>query len=209
MSLTNKKILMSLYSDETNAYSHQVRIVLAEKGVNVNIINCESGIIPDAVAESNPYSSFPTLIDRDLVLYHSPTIMEYLDERFPHPPLLPIYPVARAEARKMLFRIENDWYKLMNFISSSNDEQLKTIARNQLRDSITSLEPVFADKDFFMSDDFSMIDCTISPLFWRLPNLEIEIPKQAKSIHAYMKNIFSRASFEASLTEFEKELRVA
>lgn len=208
MALVAKRVVMVLYSNEMDPYSHQVRIVLAEKGVNVDVQPVDQEL-PQKVLELNPYQSLPTLIDRDLVLYNPSIIMEYLDERFPHPPLLPIYPVARAESRKMLFRIEHDWYRLMNFIMKSPDEQLVQKARDQLSDSLVSLNPVFADKPFFLSDEFSLVDCCIAPLLWRLPQLKITLPEQAKPITDYMGRVFARESFQLSLSELEKELNAA
>lgn len=209
MALVAKRVVMVLYSCESDPYSHQVRIVLAEKGVNVDIQTHDMHELPQQLVDINPYQSLPTLVDRDLVLYNAPIIMEYLDERFPHPPLLPIYPVARAESRKMLFRIENDWYKLMHFITQSEQPHLVQTARDQLRDSIISLAPVFADKPYFLSEEFSLVDCCIAPLLWRLPNLEIDLPAQANSIKEYMDRVFERDSFKTSLTDLEKELRAA
>lgn len=208
MALVAKRVVMVLYSCESDPYSHQVRIVLAEKGVNVDIQPVKHEI-PAELIDVNPYQSLPTLIDRELVLYHAPIIMEYLDERFPHPPLLPIYPVARAESRKMLFRIEHDWYQLMNFILKSDDEDSKDLAREQLRDSLISLAPVFANNTFFLSEEFTLVDCCIAPLLWRLPQLGIELNSSADPIREYMDSIFKRDSFVQSLTDIEKELRSA
>lgn len=206
MAIIAKRTIMSLYSDNDDVYSHQVRIVLAEKGVNVDIMNTKPGEIPEDMALINPYGSIPTLIDRDLVLFEARIIMEYLDERFPHPPLLPVYPVARAEARKMMFRIEQDWYSLFKQILQGQDLDE---SRRLLGDSLVNLEPLFADKPFFLSDEFSLLDCALAPLLWRLPSVGIEIPAQAKALHAYMQRLFKRDSFETSLTEAERQLRAA
>lgn len=205
MAIIAKRTIMSLYSDANDIYSHQVRMVLAEKGVNVEISAVKPGEFPESLADVNPYRSVPTLIDRDLVLYDARIIMEYLDERFPHPPLLPVYPVARAESRKMMHRIENDWYSLMHKIINNNDDD----ARNILASSLCSLEPVFADKPFFLSAELSLLDCVLAPLLWRLPQLGIDIPKTFTSLHQYSRNLFERDSFQASLTDAEKQLRVA
>ena len=134
--------------------------------------------------------------------------MEYLDERFPHPPLLPVYPVARAESRKMMFRIEDDWYSLMRIIEGGNPQNAQS-ARLQLAQSLTSLSPVFADKPYFLSDDFSLIDCCIAPLLWRLHQLGVEIPENAQGLKDYTNRIFNRKSFQMSLTDIERELRAA
>lgn len=207
MAIVAKRTVMSLYSNAEDIYSHQVRIVLAEKGVNVEINQVEMEHQNEDLLEINPYGSIPTLIDRDLVLYEARIIMEYLDERFPHPPLLPVYPVARAESRKMMFRVETDWYSLMQTIVSGGDNVEQ--ARDYLRDSFLALEPVFADKPYFLSEEFSLIDCVIAPLMWRFPVLGIDIPEEYVSIHQYMNRIFQRDSFQNSLTEAERQLRVA
>lgn len=207
MAIVAKRTIMSLYSDSNDVYSHQVRIVLAEKGVNVEVYSVdEFEYSMDELRKLNPYASIPTLIDRELVLYEARIIMEYLDERFPHPPLLPVYPVARAEARKMLHRIEKDWYSLM--LEIANNPKTET-ARTYLRDSLVSLEPVFADKPYFLSEEFSLLDCALAPLLWRLPKLNIEIPASAKALNHYMQRLFNRESFRLSLSDVEKQERVA
>lgn len=206
MAIVAKRTIMSLYSDHDDVYSHQVRIVLAEKGVNVEIMSVKSAQVPGDLLAINPYGTVPTLIDRDLVLYEARIIMEYLDERFPHPPLLPVYPVARAETRKMIHRIEHDWYCLMQRIQTNQNADE---ARQLLLESLTGLEPVFADKLYFLSDEFSLLDCALAPLLWRLPCLGVHIPTDAKGLHAYMQRLFKRESFQVSLTEAERQLRAA
>lgn len=205
MAIVAKRTIMSLYSENDDVYSHQVRIVLAEKGVNVEILNVGQQEIQNDLLALNPYGSVPTLIDRELVLYEARIIMEYLDERFPHPPLLPVYPVARAEFRKMMHRIEHDWFKLFHQLCENGSDG----ARKQLQDSFLNLEPVFADKPFFLSEEFSLLDCALAPLLWRLPNFNIEIPESAKGLNEYMNRVFSRDSFQSSLTEAERQLRAA
>ncbi len=201
MAIVAKRTIMSLYSDNDDVYSHQ-----AEKGVNVEILYARHGETASDLLSINPYGTIPTLLDRDLVLYEARIIMEYLDERFPHPPLLPVYPVARAEARKMMHRIEQDWYCLLQKIKSGNEVEK---ARESLANSLISLEPVFADKIYFLSDEFSLLDCALAPLLWRLSQLGIDIPAKAKGLNAYMQRLFKRDSFEASLTDIERQLRVA
>lgn len=207
MAIITKRTVMSLYSGQNDLYSHKVRIVLAEKGVNVEI-KSENSKDPSAdLLGVNPYGTLPTLIDRDLVLYEDKIIIEYLDERFPHPPLLPVYPVARAETRKMMYRIEHDWYSLMHKIleNTENSEQ----AKQTLLASLVNIEPVFADKPYFLSDEFSLLDCALSPLLWRLPAYGIEIPAKSAALYTYMDRVFNRASFQESLTNVEKQLRAA
>jgi RNA polymerase-associated protein len=206
MAIVAKRTIMSLFSDIDDVYSHQVRIVLAEKGVNVEILTAKQSEPSADLLALNPYGTVPTLIDRELVLYEPRIIMEYLDERFPHPPLLPVYPVARAETRKMMHRIEHDWYSLMNQIF--NDAPVEA-ARQNLFESLTSLDPVFADKSYFLSDEFSLLDCALAPLLWRLPRLGIEIAPEHKGLIAYMQRLFKRESFQVSLTDAERQLRAA
>ncbi|MFA5960011.1 MAG: glutathione S-transferase N-terminal domain-containing protein [Tatlockia sp.] len=206
MAIVAKRTVMSLYSDNDDVYSHQVRIVLAEKGVNVEILHAKQNEGSDELFALNPYGTLPTLIDRELVLYEARIIMEYLDERFPHPPLLPVYPVARAEARKMMHRIEQDWYYLLQRIKANQDAEE---ARQHLLDSLVSLEPVFADKTYFLSEEFSLLDCALAPLLWRLPQLGVEIPEKMIGIHTYMQRLFKRDSFQSSLSDFERQLRAA
>ncbi len=205
MAIIAKRTIMSLYSDSDDVHSHQVRIVLAEKGVNVDIILNKKTDVSDTLLAINPYGTIPTLIDRDLVLYEARIIMEYLDERFPHPPLLPVYPVARAETRKMMHRIEQDWYSLLYKIQAQ-DEVAAT--RELLVNSLEGLEPIFADKPYFLSDDYSLLDCTIAPLLWRLPQLGIDLAA-APGLQGYMQRLFKRDSFQASLTDAERQLRAA
>jgi len=204
--MTNlKRTVMTLYSSALDIHSHRVRIVLAEKGVSVDVINVGDEEPSEDLMELNPYGTVPTLVDRDLVLYQPNVIMEYLDERFPHPPLLPVYPVSRAKCRLMIFRIEQDWYSLLGKIEAGGKEA--TTARNQLRDNLVSLERVFADMPFFLSDEFTLVDCALAPLLWRFPALEIELPNSAKAVVKYGERIFERQSFQASLTESEREMR--
>ncbi|MDF1758550.1 MAG: glutathione S-transferase N-terminal domain-containing protein [Legionellaceae bacterium] len=206
MAIITKRTIMSLHSDQDDMYSHQVRIVLAEKGVNVEIIPAKADEPTSNLLSVNPYATLPTLIDRELVLYDSKIIIEYLDERFPHPPLLPVYPVARAETRKMMHRIENDWYSLVHkIIVDPTDED----AKKAMLDSLINIEPVFADKPYFLSEEFSLLDCSLAPLLWRLPALGVIIPEESVGLHAYMERLFARASFQESLTSAERQLRAA
>jgi RNA polymerase-associated protein len=199
-----KRSVMTLYSGPVCPYSHRVRIVLAEKGVTVDVVMVDTESPPEELIELNPYYGVPTLVDRELVLYQANIIMEYLDERFPHPPLLPVYPVARAKSRLMMLRIEADWYKLIRMIEA-NDES-SDAARKELRESLITLAPIFGNMPYFMSEDFSLVDCYLAPLLWRLPSMGIELPLAANSIKQYAKRLFQRESFEASLTEAERGL---
>ncbi|WP_416306191.1 stringent starvation protein SspA [Neptunicella sp. SCSIO 80796] len=202
---TNKRSIMTLFSDAIDIYSHQVRIVLAEKGVGVEITFVEPSNVPEDLVDLNPYGTVPTLVDRELVLYQSRIIMEYLDERFPHPPLMPVYPVSRGQSRLMMHRIEQDWYSLAEQILKGQGNV--EVARNELREAILSLAPLFAETPFFMSEEFSLVDCYLAPLLWRLPAFGIELSGNgSKEVKSYMKRIFERSSFVASLTDQEREI---
>jgi RNA polymerase-associated protein len=200
---------MTFFSDSTSHYSHRVRIVLAEKGVTVDLIEVDAAHPPEELAELNPYNSLPTLVDRDLVLYESKVMMEYLDERFPHPPLLPVYPVARAESRLLIHRIEKDWCSLVDAIQNTRSDNVVKKSTKELREGIIAISPIFAEKPFFMSDEFTLVDCCIAPILWRLPSLGIDIrpSKQSKPLLAYMDLLFNRDSFQESLSEQEREMR--
>ncbi|AGH81874.1 stringent starvation protein A [Psychromonas sp. CNPT3] len=203
----NKRSVMTLFSGVSDLYSHQTRIVLAEKGVNVEITFTDEDNWPEELIELNPYNTVPTLVDRDLVLYDSRIIMEYLDERFPHPPLMPVYPVERGKSRLMMQRVERDWYPLVAIIMGS-DAAAATAARIKLGDSISLIAPVFDHFAYFMSEDFTLIDCYMAPLLWRLPELKIELSGEIAGLKSYMVKVFERESFQASLTETEREIRV-
>ena len=207
MGVVAKRSSMTFYSDATDHYSHRVRIVLAEKGVAVEIHDVDPDNKPEDLATLNPYNSLPTLVDRDLVLYEPNVMMEYLDERFPHPPLLPVYPVARAQSRLWMNRIEKDWAVLVETILTGKGKDVDA-ARKELTDSLVSTSPIFAELPFFMSEEFSIVDCCVAPILWRLPVLGIELnEKQCKPMLQYMERLFERESFQASLSEAEREMR--
>ncbi len=203
----NKRSVMTLFSSPTDIFCHQVRIVLAEKGVSVEVENVEPGHLPQDLIDLNPYQSVPTLVDRDLTLYNPLIIMEYLDERFPHPPLMPVYPVARGTSRQLMNRIENDWYSLMHKIEKGNSLESSN-ARKQLTEELLAISIIFKEKAFFMSDEFSLVDCYFAPLLWRLPILGIELKDlSSRPLQMYMQRVFERDAFLASLTELEREMR--
>jgi stringent starvation protein A len=201
----SRRSVMTLFSDPTCPYCHRVRMVLAEKGIAVDVVDVDARDLPDEVMDFNPYGTVPTLVDRDLRLYESRIIMEYLDERFPHPPLLPVDPVSRASARLFMYRIDRDWYTLMVKIRLGSPDEAEQ-ARKELRESLVTTAPVFGAHTFFMSDEFSLVDCFIAPLLWRLPVLGIEVPPQAEALRVYMRRIFAWDAFRKSLTEAEKEM---
>jgi RNA polymerase-associated protein len=203
----NKRSVMTLFSGASDLYSHQTRIVLAEKGVNVEITYVDDENPSAELAELTPKSELPTLVDRELVLYNSRIIMEYLDERFPHPPLMPVYPVERAKSRLLMQRIETEWYPLVAVIMSNDIEKAST-ARTMLRKKILEVAPIFDHFSYFMSEDFTLVDCYMAPLLWRLPELKIDLGMEHLGIKSYMVRVFERESFQASMTETEREIRV-
>ncbi|WP_428035570.1 stringent starvation protein SspA [Amphritea sp.] len=208
MGVVAKRSSMTFYSDGNDHYSHRVRIVLAEKGVAVEINDCDPNNLPEDLASLNPYNNLPTLLDRELVLYEPNVMMEYLDERFPHPPLLPVYPVARAESRLFMYRIQRDWCSLADTILSAEDADEADEARKALRDSLVAVSPIFGEKDYFMSEEFTLVDCCIAPLLWRLEILGVELPEaQCKDLIKYMARLFEREAFQISLSEEEREMR--
>jgi RNA polymerase-associated protein len=198
---------MTLYSSPTHFHSHRTRLVLTEKNINIDIVDVEGGNLPEDLLDLNPYHSVPTLVDRDLILYDSRVIMEYLDERFPHPPLMPVDPVTRAQFRLALFRIERDWYGLAEEIMSGTDKKQLVRLRTQLEESIVASTDVFASRKFFLSDEFSLVDCSVAPILWRLPAFGIELKGNIQPIRRYMDLVFSRRSFQDSLTDAEQEMR--
>ncbi len=208
MGVVAKRSSMIFYSGGSDHYSHRVRIVLAEKGVSVDIVEVLGDQPPEELADLNPYNSVPTLLDRDLVLYESKVMMEYLDERFPHPPLLPVYPVARAKSRLWMHRIEREWCPLVEQIQVSANKKDVEKARKELRESLVGISPIFEDMPYFMSEEFTLVDCCLAPLLWRLPVLGIELPeKQVKPLMNYMERLFDRDGFKAALSESEREMR--
>lgn len=206
MGIVAKRSSMTFFSDPSDHYSHRVRIVLAEKGVAVDVLNVNPDNKPEDLASLNPYNSLPTLLDRELALYEANIMMEYLDERFPHPPLLPVYPVARAQSLLWLHRIEKDWGDLIRTILNGKDKEAEA-ARKELTDNLIAITPIFKEMPFFMSEEFSIVDCAIAPILWRLPAFGITLPeKQCKPLLQYMERMFEREAFQASLSEAEREM---
>ena len=209
MGVVAKRSSMTFYSDGKSHYSHRVRIVLAEKGVTVETIDVDPDSKPEDLASLNPYNTLPTLVDRDLVLYEADIMMEYLDERFPHPPLFPVYPVARAESRLWIYRIKQDWCsKVDALMAGKGTPAALEKARKELRESLLSIAPIFGEKPFFMSDEFTIVDCCVAPILWRLPIMGIDLPKNktTKPLLEYRERLFERESVLESFSEQEKEM---
>lgn len=202
--VANRKSVMNLFSGASDLFSHRVRIVLAEKGINFETVDVDLASPPEDLMELNPYGGVPTLVDRDLVLYDARVIMEYLDERFPHPPLMPVDPVSRAQSRMTLCRIQRDWDELVAKLQNGKD---KAKAAKELRESLTVISPIFEQKSFFMSDELSLLDCAVAPILWRLESFGISLPPAAKALDDYAQRLFAMESFDTSLTEKEREMQ--
>lgn len=208
MTVVTKRSSMTFFSDPTDVLSHRVRMVLHEKGVTVEIIDCDPENVPDEVRELNPYGKLPTLVDRDLSLFEANVMMEYLDERFPHPPLLPVYPVARANSRQMITRIDREWTALARVILKEQEGPRVDKARKALRDSVIATNSIFEEKPYFMSDDFSLVDCAVAPILWRSKLLGLDLPaKSTAAISEYCERVFERECFKLSMSEVEAEMR--
>ncbi len=197
---------MTVYSDPACPFSHRTRIAIHEKNIDANIVDVTDGQWPEDVLTINPSGKSPTLIDRDIALFDSNIIISYLDERFLQPPLMPADPIARANMRLMLHRINSDWYAQWNALLGLEKGKVAK-ARKILQQDLTVLAPLFADNLFFMSKDFSLLDCSLAPLLWRLPLLNIKLPSKAKAVEDYAQRIFSRKSFQASLSNIERAMR--
>ena len=196
---SSKLSVMTLFSNKNDIYCHQVKIVLAEKGVAYENEEVDLQALSEDLMELNPYATVPTLVDRDLVLFSSRIIMEYLDERFPHPPLMQVYPVSRAKDRLLMLRIEQDptLKKAENGTESEKAEALK-----QLKEELLAITPVFQQTPYFMNEEFGLVDCYVAPLLWKLKHLGVEFTGPgSKPIKGYMDRVFSRDSFLQSVGE--------
>ncbi len=205
--VANRRSVMILFSSSTSPLSHCTRLILNEKNIESDIIDVDSIGQMEELAAVSPYGNVPTLVDRDLVVYDVRIISEYLDERFPHPPLMPVDPVSRATSRLALYRVLEDWYRLLPDMESK-DRAISAVARKQLREVIASCADIFSVKSFFLSDDMTLVDCAVAPILWRLPHYRVDLPRQARVIEQYADRIFARPSFHNSLTEPEREMRL-
>jgi len=198
---------MNLYTSASTIQCHRTRIVLNEKDIVHEVIQVDPKKLPEDLIDLNPYGSLPTLVDRDLVLYNSRVIMEYLEERFPHPPLMPVGPVQRAQTRLALFQVEHDWYPLIDIIETKGEKAVVK-AKKDLTESISSVAEIFSAMPYFLSEDFTLVDASVAPILWRLRHYGIELPKEANAINSYADRLFEREGFVLSLTEAERELRL-
>lgn len=207
LALTQKSV-MTLFSDPKDPNSHRVRLMAKEKDIPVDIVDVteETGM-PEDLLELNPFGTLPTLVDRDLVLYDTQVIIEYLDERFPHPPLMSVDPISKARARQMLRQIEQEWYALANTITNSDDPEAVKEARRDLSERLIQMIPAFEHQPFFMSNEYSLVDISLAVLMWRLPSLGIDLPKSAKPVVDYAEKVLAREVFSESLSDDELDMR--
>ena len=201
---------MILYSDRDDHYSQRVRIVLAEKDISAEIIESKAEDMPDDIISISPYQKLPILVDRDLAIHDPSVMMEYLDERFPHPPLLPVYPVARANSRTLMLRIDREWCPRVDELIKNNKSAKELMKiREELLHEISSIAPTFKEYKYFMSDEFTLVDCCFAPILWRLPSMGIKLPinRHLKPLIDYQNNIFERPGFLDSLSSLERDLK--
>ncbi|HAO38367.1 MAG TPA: glutathione S-transferase [Gammaproteobacteria bacterium] len=197
----------TLYASAEEMESHAVRFIMAEKNIEREVVNLKIDQMPEEILELNPCQTLPTLFDRGMVLYDLSVITEYLDERFPFPPLLPVDPIEKAEKRLLIFRFTRStgcWYELVNTIQTGSKKEANE-ARKILSSNLIELIPLFAYQPYFKSDVMTIVDACLAPLLWRLKKLDIDLGAKAKPIHDYAKRLFSKDSFKQSLTDCEKE----
>ena len=207
VTVTNRRSVMTLFADPKDLQGHSVRLVLMEKDINVEINYVTDENKPEDLNTLNPYGKLLTLIDRDLVLYDSQIMMEYLDERYPHPPLMPVDPVARAANRQLRYRISQDLYSLA-FDIENGDQLLSEKSKKLLKDNLLILAPIFDQFKYFMSDEFSLVDLCMSTILWRLEHWNIRLGLSEKQLTKYAEQIFEMESFQSSLSDYEREMRV-
>lgn len=198
--------MMTLYSGTTDPYSHRCRFVLFEKGMDFQVIDVDVFNKPEDLAVMNPYNTVPVLVERDLILYEANIINEYIDERFPHPQLMPPDPVMRARARLFLHRFENELFCHIPGLESSNAKVAEK-ARAAVRENLTQISPVFSKQKFMLGDEFSMLDVAVAPLLWRLDHYGIQLDKEAAPLMKYAERLFSRPAYIEAMTPAEKAMR--
>jgi RNA polymerase-associated protein len=197
---------LTLFSSRDCVVCHRVRLVLAAKGVTYDLVPVDPGNPPEDLVDLNPYHSVPTLVDRDLVLYAASVVSEYLDERYPHPPLMPVDPLSRARLRLAMLRLEHEWVPHVQAIQNGNKAQADA-GRKRLKELLLAALPLFKASKFFLNPEMSLADCAIAPIIWRLPALGVVLPKEAKPIEDYGMRIFRNPAYLRSLTPEEKALR--
>jgi RNA polymerase-associated protein len=199
--------MMVLYSGTTCPFSQRCRFVLFEKGMDFEIKDVDLFNKPEDINVMNPYGQVPILVERDLVLYESNIINEYIDERFPHPQLMPPDPVMRARVRLFLYSFEKELFVHVQTIENSGNQKAIEKAKIAIRDNLTKLAPVLLKNKYMLGEEFSMLDVAIAPLLWRLDHYGIDLPKSAAPLAKYAERIFSRPAYIEALTPSEKVMR--
>lgn len=202
--LATRRSIMTLYSGTDCLLSHASRIVLQEKDIECELVYTDPADTCQELADFNPYYETPTLVDRDLILYDAFIINEYLDERLPHPPLMPVDPVSRAKQRLMLMRLKRDWFGSIFALQADKKDKA---AHQVIRDGLISISPLFVEQNYAMGDEYTLVDVILAPLLWRLPSLNIILPKQAQVVDEYADRLFEREAFQNSLSDTERDLR--
>ncbi len=200
------RTVLTLFSGRDVLASHRARLVLAAKGVTFELVLVDPADPPEDLLDLNPYHSVPTLVDRDLVLYDVNVIAEYIDERYPHPPLMPVDPLSRARIRLGIARMEKDWFGYVDTIKTGTKSTIET-ARKRLREGLLASVPVFKASKFFLNTELSLADCALAPLIWRLPALGVALPREAQLILDYGERMFRSPGYARSMTDEEKALR--
>lgn len=199
------RTVLALYSAADDIQCHRVRLVLAAKGVTYDLIVVDPAKPQQDLLDLNPYHSLPTLVDRELTLYDTSVVCEYLDERYPHPPLMPIDPLSRARLRLASVRIERDWLSEIEHIKAGG--RPADAARKKLREHLLTALPLFKVSKFFLNPEMSLVDCLVTPVVWRLPSLGVDLGREGKPIMDYGERLFHSQGYARSLTPEEKALR--
>ena len=206
--VSNRRSMMGLFSGNTCIRSHQVRFVLREKGISTDIENIDGKKIPEDLIALNPYASIPTLTDRELVIYDSRVIIEYLDERYPHPPLMPVSPVDRAKIRLVLASLDADIVSSAIDLDGALGTKNENSLRKKLKSMLNASLDLFSANKYFLNDELTVIDCVLAPILWRLDYFGVKLAKEQKPIATYMERVFARETFQMSLSEDEEEMHL-
>lgn len=203
----DRRPVMTLYADPADPTGHAVRLVLAEKGVNAEVCLVDEDSKPEELHDLNPYAGILTLIDRDLVLYEAQLMLEYLDERYPHPPLMPLDPASRASNRQIRYRLARDLLSLGGAFAAGAPSAAAAAASRVVRDNLLAIAPAIGRQRYFLSEDYTLVDCCFAPLLWRLPAWGVELGADARPLLRYAASLFARAAFRASLSPYERAIR--
>jgi len=198
--------MMKLYSNSVDPFSHRCRIVLFEKGMDFEVIDVDFNNKSEDLNVLSPYADAPVLVERDLVLTDANIINEYIDERFPHPQLMPPDPVMRARARLFLRDFENQLFIHMKDLESG-DKSKKDQARKTITETLIQVNPILNKQPYLLYEEYSMLDVAMAPLLWRLDHYEIKLPQSCAPLLKYADKIFKRPLFDEAMSPAEKAMR--